>query len=747
MLYNIIMKNLLNRIVKYNIYVLVFLLPVFWLPTSFEIFEYNKQYLLFFLISSAFFAWVLKQVIYDKEIKFKKSPIDYPVLGFLFVSLLSAIFSVDKNSSIFGFYGRFSDGLIGFLSFGALYFLITNMVENRKSEEGDKGTHIYADKIISLFLTSNLIVILTGYFSIFGIWGKINSLIHLPQVMLQSTFNLVTGSLEGLAVFLAITVVLLVGLSLSKTRIFYLISILASLGLLVIIDFSPAWIILLATLTLFLTASLLKRVFKDNVNRLLVPVFLIIISATLLAWQPFKTNLPKEQVLPQSASWQVGMKSATANVKNVFLGSGLGTFHYDFAKYKPKSFNQSWLWQIRFDRAGSYFSELLGTVGFLGLIIYLALIGLFLLISWFSISKGFAGLPLLMTFASLIAGQFVYYQNTSLAFIFWTILGLSVVSWVAKSPAMMQEKKISFKNFPESSLLFLTMIIVLGVAMSALYFYQVKYYIADVNYFNSLSKSGEPMIQGLQKAVNLNPNSPNYRQVLARAYLINALNETQKPAEIQDASRIQSLVSLSIDQARIATTIQPNQVANWETLGIIYREIRGVAAGAVDWGTKSFEKAIELEPTNPVFYTELGKLYLAAGDKEKAKDNFSKALEKKSDYEAAAVQLALLLEQENNSDEAMSRLENLIRINPLSVDARFQLGRIYFNKNRTDEAIDQFNAVITLAPSHSNAHYSLGVAYASQKKTQLAIQEFEKVLELNPDNADVVKKLKSLRGY
>ena len=122
MLYNVIMKNLLNRIVKYNIYILVFLLPLFFLPFSFEIFEYNKQYLLFFLFSSALFAWVLKQVAYDKEIRFKKSPIDYLILGFLFVSLLSAIFSVDKSSSLFGFYGRFSDGLIGLFGLAALYF-------------------------------------------------------------------------------------------------------------------------------------------------------------------------------------------------------------------------------------------------------------------------------------------------------------------------------------------------------------------------------------------------------------------------------------------------------------------------------------------------------------------------------------------------------------------------------------------------------------------------------------------------
>src|SRR3989338_1437416 len=128
------MKNILDRIVKYSIYVLVFLIPLFWLPFSFEVFEFNNQYLLFFLVSLAFIAWLIKQVVYDKEIRFKQSTLDFFVLGFLGIAVLSAIFSVDKSSSLYGFYGRFNGGLMGLLSFGALYFLITNNVGREKIE-------------------------------------------------------------------------------------------------------------------------------------------------------------------------------------------------------------------------------------------------------------------------------------------------------------------------------------------------------------------------------------------------------------------------------------------------------------------------------------------------------------------------------------------------------------------------------------------------------------------------------------
>ena len=120
------MSNLFNRIIKASIYLLVFLLPLFFLPFSVEFFEFNKQYLLYFLVSLAFFSWLAKMVLIDKEIRFRRSPLDIPVLAFLAVAVLSAIFSIDKNSSLFGFYGRFSDGLLTLISFGILYFLLTN---------------------------------------------------------------------------------------------------------------------------------------------------------------------------------------------------------------------------------------------------------------------------------------------------------------------------------------------------------------------------------------------------------------------------------------------------------------------------------------------------------------------------------------------------------------------------------------------------------------------------------------------
>ena len=762
-----------NKIIKTSIYALVFLMPLFFLPFSFEAFEFNKQYLLFFLVSLAFFAWLAKMVLVDKEIRFKRSPLDIFVLVFLFIAILSAIFSVDKGSSLFGFYGRFSDGLIGLLSLGIFYFLLTNNVvvakeENKKEKSLNTAYQIPYTKIIKVFTWSVFFVIIFSYLSVFTIWTQIDNMLgdklHLPTVMLQSIFNPAAGSMEGLAVFLAVFTTLLAGIFVTggkkkRGNFFTWLLLVLSLGLLIIIDFTPAWLALSVGLFLFLVIVLWRRTFKEDVNKLLLPIILVVIGGIFLFINTSNFEylgifqMPKEQVISEKVSWASGFGSATENVKSGFLGSGIGTFNYDFAKFKPVTFNENLLWQIRFDRAGSYFAELLGTVGFLGILSYLGLIGVFLLISWYMASVPQAQntkyqMPLLMAFLVLIVSQFFYYQNTTLAFAFWLVLGLSVVNW--QKPV--QEKTISFKDFPELSLVFSALLIVFGLVILGMYFFAANFYLADINYKNA---TGAERIQKLEKAAGLNPYQSQYKIVLGRDYLAKVLEENQKPEEQKDQTALSTNVHLAITYGKGgqigtniikgATELSPNRVAAWETLGMIYRDIQGIATGALEWGIKSFEKSIDLEPANPVLHTELGKLYLTSGDKEMARQEFSKTQQLKPDYIDASIQMALIYEGEDNIEEAIRQIETLANTYSLNVEVLFQLGRLYFNADRTDDAILQFQAITILMPNHSNAHYSLGVAYQKKGQTSKAIAEYEKVLELNPGNQDVQEKLDQLR--
>jgi tetratricopeptide (TPR) repeat protein len=769
--------KLLTSIIKASIYGLVFLLPLFFAPFSFEAYEFNKQYLLFFLVSLAGLCWLAKMIIFDKEFRFRKTILDIPILIFMLIGILSAVFSIDTISSVLGYYGRFSNGLIGFLSLGILYFLITNNViakiETPETSSNEKKAKPYSPfiglpSLIKVFFQSVSLVVITTYFSLFGIWQMIssklsalNSAFALPDVMLFTTFNTASGSIQGLAMFLSVALVLLATLITTKTEntkrknLSAAVLVLAMLGLLAIINSAPAWIVLLVSLSVFLIFSLWKRMFKKDVNKLLLPIFLIIIAAlfafTQIPSQIANSNLPQEQTLNNKISLQIAIGTLSDSAKNAVIGSGIGTFHYDFSKFKPQEFNQTNLWQIRFDRSGSHILEILATMGILGLLSYISLVGLFLIMSWLFIqaetktteSKEFLNNPsiaLLLCFLAVLFSQFIYYQNTSLAFLFWLMLGLSVVSW--QKP--IKEKKYSFKDFPEMSLIFSVILIVLLLVILGMYFFSAKFYLADYYFNKSLSIESQE-IENLQKAQEHNPYRAQYKIVLARTYLKSAEKELSEGADVETI--LTKYIQPAISASKKAAEIAPNRVIVWETQGMIYRDIQGIVIDAVEWGIETFGAAIELEPLNPVLWTEQGKLLLANPDtEEKGKENFARAQELKPNYSDAGIEEGLFYEAKGNLNGAIEKLEKLSKEIPDDVEVIFQLGRLYYNNERTDDAVFQFKKAISLFPNHSNSRYSLAMAYEKQGEIDLAIREFENVLILNPNNQDVKDKIKTLKS-
>ncbi len=769
-----------QKVIKLSIYALVFLMPLFWLSFSFEAFEFNKGYLLFILVSIGILAWLGKMIFQDKEIRFRRTPLDLYVLGFLVVMIFSALFSQDKITSLLGFYGRFWPSLMGILSLGGFYFLITN---NVKAKEG----LIRISGLLKVFLWSAFLAVSISYFSLFGIWARIENVIpgnwQFPQLMKLRIFNSIGGSLEQLAIFLAFISVLVIGLLAFKEKPasapagatagkgekrgnlgFYLL-LFASLFLLMLTDFWPAWLMILLTLLCFLGFAFWKRVFKEDVGRLSLSIFFLLIALIFLLFNPLQSllpqdssfsNLPSEVLLEQGTSWSVAGQGLK---EHLVLGAGLGNFSYTFAKFKSVDFLQSEFWQIRFDRAGNHIAEIFGTVGILGILSYFLMVGMFLMISLmilksksqnpndksnpkepYGVSNRAAKIqiPLLLGFVVLFIGQFVFYQNIILAFSFWLFLGLTVVSW-DRTP---KEKVYSFKDFPEVGLIFSVIFWVVLIGFAFCFFSLGKYYLADVKYKSYLVNPTQNL-KNLEEATRLAEKRGTYHIVLARTYLQRFAQEAAKSTP--DNQVIGNMVALAVAEGKAATELSPNRVAAQETLGVIYRDIRGVAQGALEWGTKSFENALALEPRNPVLLTELGKLKVIDNRITEARELFRRAVELMPEYLDANLQLSLLDESEQRIEEAIRRMETLAQFYPFNTEVLFQLGRLYYNSDRIDEAVDLFQQIIRFAPNHANAHYSLGLAYERRGENESALREFEKVLELNPGNEDVVRKIEELR--
>ena len=166
-----------------------------------------------------------------------------------------------------------------------------------------------------------------------------------------------------------------------KSLLYFLLA--GCLGLLALIDFTLAWLVLIISLTCFLGLAFWQRIFREDINKLALTVLVLTFGLvfffanpllSFLSQSDFFNQLPREVALTPQASWRIALNSLRAEP---LFGSGLGNFNYNFSKFKPANFWQDIFWQIRMAKSGNFTAELMATSGALGFLSWLAMILLF----------------------------------------------------------------------------------------------------------------------------------------------------------------------------------------------------------------------------------------------------------------------------------------------------------------------------------------------------------------------------------
>ncbi|KKU17248.1 MAG: Ribose ABC transporter, substrate-binding protein, partial [Parcubacteria group bacterium GW2011_GWC1_45_9] len=97
-----------DRIVQVVVYAAVILVPLFYLPWTTGLLEYNKQLLLLVLASVGVVVWLLG-VVANGTLSIRTSPVDKGVLAVLVASILATIFAGDWAKGLFGISFSLSD--------------------------------------------------------------------------------------------------------------------------------------------------------------------------------------------------------------------------------------------------------------------------------------------------------------------------------------------------------------------------------------------------------------------------------------------------------------------------------------------------------------------------------------------------------------------------------------------------------------------------------------------------------------
>jgi tetratricopeptide (TPR) repeat protein len=98
-------------------------------------------------------------------------------------------------------------------------------------------------------------------------------------------------------------------------------------------------------------------------------------------------------------------------------------------------------------------------------------------------------------------------------------------------------------------------------------------------------------------------------------------------------------------------------------------------------------------------------------------------------------------------DEALSRLDKAIALQPDYAEAYAHRGFILCMLTRFDDALASCDKAIALKPNYAKAYLFRGVVLTDKGRMKEAEEMFHKVLELQPDIADALSSLASIRKY
>jgi len=639
-----------NKFIKYGLYALVFLVPVFFLPATIMPTIINKQMLLSVFAFLLLVLWML-DVMISGQLKLNWSKISSSILLLIAILGLSTFLSGARMQSLWGMNFE-PDTFYSFALYAIVFFLASNLLE--------KGEVL---KVLSSFLLS------AGLLSLMFLSQALGVSIFPWDFTKGIGFNPI-GSVQSLGVFLggalAVLITLINNQVFSKKIVKCLSCALAILLFLIVflMNYRVVWlgISLSAAVVLWIMLKNLNVSFEKDFKRLILPLFVFVLTLSFITINlPTNISLPSEISLTNKATFDIALKTLKESTKNLLVGSGPSTFAYQYNLYRGVALNATDFWSTQFDQGGSIVLTFLTTLGIIGALAVLKILVVFF---WQGLKKVYKGqMTDGVEMAVLVGGVyflfcwFVYPFNLTLLFIGFLMLGL----WTVFNSS---SKQFSFAQSAQKA--FLTMIlgtILIVGSIINLYKFGQKYVAAldytqgikIINYLdqeseeNRAAKLNEGIIK-INQAVELDPKDIYFRN-LSQSFLmqINYILNDSKTDKDQKQKLFQQAVSNAEISASAAVKINPKNSQNLLQLGSVYENfVLLTVTGAKDLAVLNYQSAQKLNPFSPLISFNLARVYFVDNQIDKAKEEIQKSLDLKADFAPA---LDLLKQIETPTEE------------------------------------------------------------------------------------------------
>jgi len=755
-------RSLFQRFGENAFLLIIFLLPIFFVPSSLIPFQFGKG---FFLIISVFVLILLFLVSVLRNGKVS-IPQSWTLLGLgvVFVSyVITAILSSNQSISFLG------QGFELDTAYITLAFLLLAILPTLIFKSKPKIFNVYLALLASFFIVAlfSIIRFFAPNFLSFGIFSG-------------SAANLV-GTWNDLGVYAGfMTIISLISLVALETKGTWrtLLNVTLALGLifLAIVNFMTIWFIVAALSLIFFLYSFSYA--KNRANTLkadervrnfsLAPIIVLIIAIVFLFDATMNkdsagnrlpgtlntfisTNLNIVQIEARP-SWATTFFIGSAALKeSPIFGTGPNQFLGQWLLNKPVNVNESVFWNVDFTTGIGTIPTSIITLGLLGLLSWIIFFSLF-------IYEGLRAVRRLhgdvfahyLAFSSFVSAIYfwlaaIFYTPTHVVYaLAYLFTGVFVATLILEG--IVKEKNINFGDSPGKSFMGSLVVIILIIGSITSLYIAGKRFTAFAMFNGAVktyNQNGnlDTLDNKVRQTILIERNDLFYRTLsdiyLARLNILAGENPTaDEVAELQ--SKFRQYLEGAIGTAQEAVKINSDNYLNQLQLAKVYEAVVPLKiTGAYEQARNAYVTSAALNPTSPAIRLAEARLEIINGNNLKAREYISEAIKLKTNYTDAIFLLTQIEVAEGNTKKAIAAVNQASLISPTNPVIFFQLGLLEYNDQNYRKAIEALENAIRLASDYANAKYFLGLSYDKVGRSTEAIKQFEELLITNPTNEEV----------
>ncbi|MBF0381222.1 MAG: tetratricopeptide repeat protein [Magnetococcales bacterium] len=188
---------------------------------------------------------------------------------------------------------------------------------------------------------------------------------------------------------------------------------------------------------------------------------------------------------------------------------------------------------------------------------------------------------------------------------------------------------------------------------------------------------------------------------------------------------------LAIPQFQKAINIDGGNPLFYYNLAISFYKSRNI-----DGAIAAQKQALSLKPDYFEAHNSLAQIYIDKRDFDHAIKSLNQALAIKPDYLFAHYNHALVMAEQGELEKAVASYQKAISIDPNFVDAHNNLAIVFQKQNRLDDAVAFFKKAVLIKPDFADAHSNLGGAQQELGRFVEAIHSCQTAISLNPNHAE-----------